>query len=52
VFGSLVKAMLPDQLKIERKDLKLCHHAVHGLKSFEAKRPEMGVDAIQRGLMC
>ena len=44
MFGSLVKAMLPDQLKIERKDLKVVAIMPCTAKKFEAQRPEMGVD--------
>jgi NADH-quinone oxidoreductase subunit G len=44
MFGSLVKAMLPDQLKVERKDLKVVAIMPCTAKKFEAQRPEMGVD--------
>jgi NADH-quinone oxidoreductase subunit G len=44
MFGSLVKGMLPEQLKIERKDLKVVAIMPCTAKKFEAKRPEMGVD--------
>jgi NADH-quinone oxidoreductase subunit G len=44
MFGSLVKAMLPDQLKIERKNLKVVAIMPCTAKKFEAQRPEMGVD--------
>ena len=44
MFGSLVKAMLPDQLKIERKNLKVVAIMPCMAKKFEAQRPEMGVD--------
>jgi len=44
MFGSLVKAMLPDQLKIERKDIKVVAIMPCTAKKFEAQRPEMGVD--------
>jgi NADH-quinone oxidoreductase subunit G len=44
MFGSLVKAMLPDQLKIDRKDLKVVAIMPCTAKKFEAQRPEMGVN--------
>ena len=44
MFGSLVKGMLPEQLKIERKDLKVVAIMPCTAKKFEAKRPEMAVD--------
>jgi NADH-quinone oxidoreductase subunit G len=44
MFGSLVKAMLPDQLKVERKDIKVVAIMPCTAKKFEAQRPEMGVD--------
>ena len=44
MFGSLVKAMLPDQLKVERKDLKVVAIMPCTAKKFEALRPEMGVN--------
>jgi NADH-quinone oxidoreductase subunit G len=44
MFGSLVKAMLPDQLKIERRNLKVVAIMPCTAKKFEAQRPEMGVD--------
>jgi len=44
MFGSLVKAMLPDQMNIERKDLKVVAIMPCTAKKFEAQRPEMGVD--------
>jgi NADH-quinone oxidoreductase subunit G len=44
MFGSLLKAMLPQQLKIERKDLKVVAIMPCTAKKFEAQRPEMGVD--------
>ena len=44
MFGSLVKAMLPDQLKVDRKDLKVVAIMPCTAKKFEAQRPEMGVD--------
>jgi NADH-quinone oxidoreductase subunit G len=45
MFGSLVKAMLPDQLKIDRRDLKVVAIMPCTAKKFEAQRPELGVDA-------
>jgi NADH-quinone oxidoreductase subunit G len=44
MFGSLVKAMLPDQLKIDRTDLKVVAIMPCTAKKFEAQRPEMGVN--------
>lgn len=44
MFGSLVKAMLPGQLKIDRKNLKVVAIMPCTAKKFEARRPEMGVD--------
>lgn len=44
MFGSLVKAMLPEQLKIERRNLKVIAIMPCTAKKFEAQRPEMGVD--------
>jgi NADH-quinone oxidoreductase subunit G len=44
MFGSLVKAMLPAQLKIERKDLKVVAIMPCTAKKYEAQRPEMGVN--------
>ena len=44
MFGSLVKAMLPGQLNVERKDLKVVSIMPCTAKKFEAQRPEMGVD--------
>ena len=44
MFGSLVKAMLPEQLKVERKNLKVVAIMPCTAKKFEAQRPEMGVD--------
>ena len=44
MFGSLVKGMLPEQLKIDRKDLKVVAIMPCTAKKFEAQRPEMGVD--------
>jgi NADH-quinone oxidoreductase subunit G len=44
MFGSLLKAMLPEQLKIERKDIKVVAIMPCTAKKYEAQRPEMGVD--------
>lgn len=44
MFGSLVKAMLPDQLKIERSNLKVVAVMPCTAKKFEAKRPEFAVE--------
>ncbi len=44
MFGSLVKAMLPDQLNLDRKDLKVVAIMPCTAKKFEAQRPEMRVD--------
>ncbi len=44
MFGSLVKAMLPDQLKINRKDLKVVAIMPCTAKKFEAQRPELGAN--------
>ncbi|HEY1986748.1 MAG TPA: NADH-dependent [FeFe] hydrogenase, group A6 [Terracidiphilus sp.] len=44
MFGSLVKAMLPGQLSMERKDLKVVAIMPCTAKKFEAQRPEMGVN--------
>src|ERR1019366_2881840 len=44
MFGSLLKAILPDQLKLDRKQLKVVAIMPCTAKKFEAQRPEMGVD--------
>jgi NADH-quinone oxidoreductase subunit G len=44
MFGSLLKAMLPEQLKVERKDLKVVAIMPCTAKKYEAQRPEMGVN--------
>ncbi len=44
MFGSLLKAMLPGQLKIDRKDLKVVAIMPCTAKKFEAQRPELAVD--------
>lgn len=44
MFGSLLKAILPDQLKIDRKDLKVVAIMPCTAKKFEAQRPEFATD--------
>jgi NADH-quinone oxidoreductase subunit G len=44
MFGSLIKAMAPEKLKVERKDLKVVAIMPCTAKKFEAQRPELGVD--------
>jgi len=44
MFGSLVKATLPEKFEIDRKDLKVIAIMPCTAKKFEAKRPELGVD--------
>jgi NADH-quinone oxidoreductase subunit G len=44
MFGSLIKAMLPDQLNIERKNLKVVAIMPCTAKKFEAQRPELAGD--------
>jgi NADH-quinone oxidoreductase subunit G len=44
MFGSLIKAMLPGQMKIDRKDFKVVAIMPCTAKKFEAQRPELGVD--------
>lgn len=44
MFSSLLKAMLPSQLKVERKNLKVVSIMPCTAKKFEAKRPEFSVD--------
>ena len=44
MFGSLLKAMVPEQLKIERKDLRVVAIMPCTAKKFEAQRPEMATD--------
>lgn len=44
MFGSLLKAMLPAQLEIERKDLKVVAIMPCTAKKFEARRPELSAD--------
>jgi len=45
MFGSLLKAMLPEQMKVDRKDLKVIAIMPCTAKKFEAQRPEFSVDA-------
>ena len=42
--ASLIKAMLPEQMKIDRKDLKVVAIMPCTAKKFEAQRPELSVD--------
>jgi len=44
MLGSLLKAMLPDQLKVDRKDVKVVAIMPCTAKKFEAQRPEFAVD--------
>jgi len=44
MFGSLVKAVLPDQMKIDRKNLKVVAIMPCTAKKFEAQRPELAVE--------
>lgn len=44
MFGSLIKAMLPGEMKIERTDLKVVAIMPCTAKKFEAQRPELAVD--------
>jgi hydrogenase, Fe-only len=44
MFGSLLKELLPEQLKVERKDLKVVAIMPCTAKKFEAQRPEFAVD--------
>ena len=44
MFGSLLKAMLPAQLNVERRDLKVVSIMPCTAKKFEAKREEFSVD--------
>ena len=44
MFGSLIKAMLPQQMNIDRKNLKVVAIMPCTAKKFEAQRPELGVD--------
>lgn len=44
MFGSLLKAMLPDQLQVERKEIKVVAIMPCTAKKFEAQRLELSVD--------
>jgi NADH-quinone oxidoreductase subunit G len=44
MFGSLIKAMAPEQLKVDRKNVKVVAIMPRTAKKFEARRPELGVD--------
>jgi NADH-quinone oxidoreductase subunit G len=44
MFGSLIKAMLPEQLKVERKNLKVVAIMPCTAKKFEAQRPELATE--------
>jgi NADH-quinone oxidoreductase subunit G len=44
MFGSLIKAMAPDQLKVDRKNVKVVAIMPCTAKKFEARRPELGAD--------
>ncbi|MGO8757944.1 MAG: NADH-dependent [FeFe] hydrogenase, group A6 [Terracidiphilus sp.] len=44
MFGSLLKAMLPEQMKIDRENLKVVAIMPCTAKKFEAQRPEFAVD--------
>jgi len=44
MLGSLLKAMLPEQLKTDRKDIKVVSIMPCTAKKFEAQRPELAVD--------
>ncbi len=44
MFGSLIKAMAPEQLKVDRKQVKVVAIMPCTAKKFEARRPELGVD--------
>jgi NADH-quinone oxidoreductase subunit G len=44
MFGSLLKAMLPKQLNIDRKDLKVVSIMPCTAKKFEARRPEFSTE--------
>jgi NADH-quinone oxidoreductase subunit G len=44
MFGSLIKAMAPEKLQVERKDIKVVAIMPCTAKKFEAQRPELGVD--------
>ena len=44
MFGSLIKAMAPEQMKVDRKNVKVVAIMPCTAKKFEAQRPELGVD--------
>ena len=44
MFGSLLKTMLPEQMKTVRKDIKVVSIMPCTAKKFEAQRPEFAVD--------
>jgi NADH-quinone oxidoreductase subunit G len=44
MFGSLVKAMLPGQMNVDRKDIKVVAIMPCTAKKFEAQRPELAVN--------
>jgi len=44
MFGSLIKAMAPEQMKVDRGDVKVVAIMPCTAKKFEARRPELGVD--------
>ena len=44
MFGSLVKAMLPEQLHADRQDIKVVAIMPCTAKKFEAQRPELSVN--------
>jgi NADH-quinone oxidoreductase subunit G len=44
MFGSLVKAMLPEQMNVDRMDIKVVAIMPCTAKKFEAQRPELGVN--------
>lgn len=44
MFGSLVKAMLPEQMAVDRKDLKVVAIMPCTAKKFEAQRPELAIN--------
>jgi len=44
MFGSLVKAMLPEQMNVDRKDIKVVAIMPCTAKKFEAQRPEFAVN--------
>jgi NADH-quinone oxidoreductase subunit G len=44
MFGSLVKAMLPEQMNVDRTDIKVVAIMPCTAKKFEAQRPELAVN--------